>query len=225
MMRLAKKCGALSKIGLALALFGGILLAGTHSAFAAPEAEDFDGSFFVNYFLNPTTQNNDVITIVNGTNQVPPEEAPISPSGADLIPICANLFFFTPDQEPAGCCHLLVTSSGIATVNVHTALTALAASAGSPVPAPTTGAVKIVATQGPSCGNSPTQPTLHGADLKNQLSAWITHAYVIMGGTFVTEEPFAQTGEPEADWDPSTNLVMACQGGGPTVCPGSVNIP
>jgi len=199
------------------------MLGATHGA-QAIESEDFDGSFFVNYFLNPTTNNGDVITIVNGTNQVPPEEFPLSPSGSDLIPICANLFFFTPDQEPAGCCQELITSSGIATINVHTALTALAASAGV-TPAPTTGSVKIVATQGPTCSGSPAQPLLHGADLKNQLSAWITHANIIMGGTFVTEEPFAQTGEPEFDWNASTNLTMACQGGGPGPCAGAVNIP
>jgi hypothetical protein len=222
MMRLAKKCSALSKIGLALALFGGIMLAGTHSAFAAPEAEDFDGSFFVNYFLNPTTQNNDVITIVNGTNQVPPEEFPISPSGSDLVPICANLFFFDSDEEPAGCCHELISSSGMATINVHTALTGLAA--GGP-PAPTTGSVKIVATQGPSCNDAASQPLLHGADLKNQLSAWITHAYVVFGGTFVTEEPFAQTGEPETDWSNSNRLLRACFAGGPILCPGAVDMP
>jgi len=221
MTRLAKKCGALSKIGLALALFGGVMLGVSQTA-RALEAEDFDGAFFTNYFLD----DNGIITVVNGTNQVPIEE-PVS--GNELQPICANLYFFTPDQQPAGCCQELVSSSGMAQILIAPALAAMAAKSKTGFLPPATGSVKIVAST-PVGGRCNTQNPANllstsNHDTKNQLSAWITHTHSISLGNFTTEVPFSQTGEPENDWiqNSGSHLVTACFGGNTGACAGAHN--
>jgi len=219
MTRLAKKCGALSKIGLALALFGGMMLGVSQTA-RALEAEQFNGDFFTNYFINGPL---DIITVVNGTNNVPLEE---TPSGSDLVNICANLYFFTPDQQPAGCCQQTVSPSGIVEVGIARTLAGFTAQTG--VAAPTTGSVKIVAST--VCNSNASADLLSPANkqTQNQLHAWITHTHALFSGSaFTTELPFSQTGEPVGDWTVAagSHLLSACFAGGPGPCAGGTNRP
>jgi len=219
MTRLAKKCGALSKIGLALALFGGMMLGVSQTA-RALEAEQFNGDFFVNYFLNGTS---DIITVISGTNNVPLEE---TPSGSDLVPLCANLYFFTPDQEPVGCCQQTVSPSGIAMIPISRTLAGFTAQSG--VAAPATGSVKIVAST--VCMSDASADLLSPANkqTQNQLFAWITHTHTIFtNNSFTSELPFAQTGEPVGDWTVAagSHLLSACFAANTGLCAGATNRP
>ena len=92
-------------------------------------------------------------------------------------------------------------------------------------PLPTKGTIKVVATR-------PSTPGICDAsgDFVSQtpaphaLQSWISHTVTIgsPAATFMTEEPFAQTGEPTADL---ANLESQCQtitGGSPLDCPGAL---
>jgi hypothetical protein len=228
MSRLTKKCGAI-KIGMALALFGTVLLGANAARAFSFDAHDFEGEFQTNYFLNKTGSNqDDQINIVNGDNQIPIEDVKSELSQSDGLGICANLYVFNADQQSVGCCAIPVSASGLAVIGVNELITALATADGNP--APTTGTVKIVATNN-GTGRNPIPCTASGALIKNligedgkisdddggsqfyQLKAWITHSNTTAS---VTEVPFSYTNEPDTDLTTLTDFCDNDIG----VCPG-----
>lgn len=230
MSRLTKQCGAI-KIGMALAFFGTVMLGASNAALAFHyDAFDHEGEIQTNYFLNKTgTAQDDDINIVNGDNQIPIEDVKTEHSPSDGLGICANLYVFNADQQSVGCCAIPVSASGLAVIGVNELVTALATADENP--APTTGTIKIVATNN-GTGRAPIPCTASGALIKNligedgkisdddggsqfyQLKAWITHSNT---ATSVTEVPFSYTNEPDDDLTIITSFCSNDIG----LCPGT----
>ena len=145
MTRLTKNCSALSKIGLALALFGGMILGGAHIANA--QAHGSENRFLVNYFLTQTSEGDDVITLINGDAEVPiVNQTPSTTTPDDFVPVCANIFLFDPAQDNIGCCSVLITAGGLTRLPVNELISGLTTAGDTPPT--TTGTIKIVATNG-----------------------------------------------------------------------------
>jgi hypothetical protein len=143
MTRLAKNCSALSKIGLALALFGGMILGGAHIA----QASGSNNRFLVNYFNTQTVAGDDVITLINGNAEVPTvNQTPSRTTPDDFVPVCANIFVFDPTQDLIGCCSALISAGGMTRLPVNELIAGIT-SGGEPG-AITTGTIKIVSTNG-----------------------------------------------------------------------------
>lgn len=148
MTRLANKGSALSKIGLALALFGGLMLGGSVVARAQIPNNEETGpqNFLVNYFLRTTGGTDDIMTLVNGNYEVPMEnQTPNLVSPDDFVPICANVYIFDREEEETGCCEVDISAGGMAILPINELVAGLNV-AGSGVP--NTGEIKVVATNG-----------------------------------------------------------------------------
>lgn len=151
MTRLANKGSALSKIGLALALFGGLMLGGAQVVAHASNdlVDDIDigdnGDFLVNYFLNAgIAGSDDVLTLVNGNGEVPLEnQTPTQVSPDDFVPICANVYLFDREEEEIGCCSAQISAGGEARLPINELVAGLTPG-GSGLA--NTGAIKVVAT-------------------------------------------------------------------------------
>src|ERR1700730_1033444 len=117
MTRLANKGSALSKIGLALALFGGLMLGGSQVAKAD---QDTRGDFLNGYYLMTSGGSDDVLTLVNGNAEVPQEnQTPSKVAPDDFVPICANIYIFDPQQDEMGCCEVKISAGGMAVLPIN----------------------------------------------------------------------------------------------------------
>jgi hypothetical protein len=83
-------------------------------------------------------------------------------------------------------------------------------------PLPTKGSIKVIS----STDTGICDPSHPGALVTHALNSWITHTTTIPtpAGTFMTEEPFAQTGEPPTD---ITLLANECESVGVGSCQGT----
>lgn len=146
MTRLANKGSALSKIGLALALFGALMLGGTAAHAQDNEEGDGSGAFLVNYFLHASGGHDDILTLVNGNYEVPMEnQNPSQVSPDDFVPMCANVYLFDREEEEIGCCEVDVSAGGLAEIPINELVAGLTP-AGSGLA--DTGEIKVVGTVG-----------------------------------------------------------------------------
>ena len=209
MTRLTTVKRSIGRYGAALGLIVTAGLLGSSMAQAAG-TPSYPTAFAVNYFNNPGTAGLDEVYVQNETNN------------GNSIPgtsYCANIYAFYPDQEMVGCCGVPITPNETFSNSISQLLIGIDEAG----PLPVKGTIKVVATQVPStriCDPSgDTDPVLTLAP--HALTSWITHTTVAPAGTFVTEEPFAQTGEPGTDL---SNLESQCQtvtfAGAAIRCPG-----
>jgi len=146
MTRLANKGSALSKLGLALALFGGLMLGGTVVAQAQTGSPFSSEDFLVNYFVVGTGGSDDVLTLVNGDAEVPQENInPNQTSPDDFVSICANVYVFDREEELTGCCETEITAGGKTNLPINELTAGLHVDGHD---APETGEIKVVATNG-----------------------------------------------------------------------------
>ena len=225
MTRLTTVKRSIGRYGAALGLIiGASLVGGASMAQAAGASPQFPTAFSVNYFNNPGTAGMDEIYIQNETNN------------GNSIPgatYCALIYAFYPDQEMVGCCGVAITPNESFTNSISQLLIGIDKAG----PLPVKGTLKVVATT--NSGTSDDGGVLIDSDdcdpsgdfvtqtaAPHALQAWITHttAYSPAApGTFMTEEPFAQTGEPTSDLSALEAQCQTVTGGGvPIVCPGSL---
>jgi len=184
----------------------------------------------VNYFNNPRTNGLDEIYIQNETNNGN------SVHGTD---VCALIYAFKPDQEMVGCCGVAITPNETYVQSVGQLLIAVNHTTSLPL----NGTIKVVATtlsdpgevaaDGDDCDPSHALVNSIGdvaTVAPRSLNAWITHTITLLSpsATFMTEEPFAQTGEPPSDLNNNSGFSLEDQcetvngQGTPPVCPGSL---
>jgi len=209
MTRLTTVKRSIGRYGAALGLIIGASLVGSSMA-QAQATPVYPTAFSVNYFNNPGTNGLDDIYIQNDTNNGN------SISGTNY---CALIYAFYPDQEIVGCCGVAITPNETWTNSIGQLLIHIDTAG----PLPTKGTIKVVATN-----------DINGCDPRGQddggsayylepktLQSWITHTNTLgapVSGTFMTEEPLAQTGEPVTDL---ANLEFECQTVGPGYCGGA----
>ncbi|HXN87004.1 MAG TPA: hypothetical protein VN867_13090 [Candidatus Binataceae bacterium] len=197
---------SIGRYGAVLGLIIGAGLAGSSMA-QAQATPVFPTAFSVNYFNNPGTNGLDEIYIQNETNN------------GNSIPgtnYCAMIYAFYPDQELIGCCGVPITPNETWTNSMGQFMIGID-NAG---PLPTKGSIKVVATNYPGVCD-PSGDTAAATPTPHALQSWISHTNTLLSpvnGTFMTEEPFAQTGEPVTDY---ANLEFQCQTVGPGYCGGS----
>jgi len=179
----------------------------------------YPSAYTVNYFNNPNTNSLDEIYIQNSTNESNTES-----SGSTGATVCANIYAFYPDQELVGCCAVAITPNQ----TWNNSIGQLMITIDNVGPLPVKGTIKVVTTAGfqividgrtsdsvfVDCNAS--DP---GSLVPHALNSWITHtnALTTPAGNFMTEVPFAQTGEPSTD----INLLAAeCQSVGEGFCGG-----
>src|SRR5665213_456729 len=211
-MRLMSMKHSIGRYGAALGLIISTGLIGSSMALAAGGTPSFPTAFAVNYFNNPGTSGLDELYIQNETNNGN------SIHGTDY---CAMIYAFYPDQEMVGCCGVRITPNETFTNSIGQLLIGIDEAG----PLPVKGTIKVVATAVPA--NTVCDPSDEsGVPLTlapHTLNSWITHTATLVSpaGTFMTEEPLAQTGEPVTD---ITNLEEQCQTvtfAGPAItCPG-----
>jgi len=190
----------------------------------AGASPSYPTAYTVNYFNNPGTSGSDEIYIQNTTNESNTES-----SGSTGGNICANIYAFYPDQEMIGCCEVLLTPNETWNNSVGQLMITI----DNQGPLPTKGTIKVVATTARTSSDD-----LNGTDdgdecdpagffsspasllAPHSLQSWITHTNTLTtpAGTFMTEEPFAQTGEPTSD---VTLLAAECESVGPGSCGGA----
>jgi len=216
MTRLTTVKRSIGRYGAALALIVSASLIGGSNIAQAAGTPQFPTAFSVNYFNNPGTNGLDEVYIQNETN---------NGNSIPGLSYCALIYAFYPDQEMVGCCGVRITPNE----TYNQAIGQLLIHIDEAGPLPTTGTIKVVATRvndgdepnggvsggpgepgGDSNDCDPTGDTNTQIPAPHALNAWITHTITIgsPAGTFMTEEPFAQTGEPEADL---SNLEAQCQ--------------
>jgi hypothetical protein len=210
MTRLTTVKRSITRYGTALGLIVSAGLIGSSMAQAdtAGATPSFPTAYTVNYFNNANTASTDEIYIQNTTNESNTES-----SGSTGANICANIYAFYPDQELVGCCAVAITPNE----SWNNSVGQLMITIDNQGPLPTKGTIKVVATTDPGACN-PAGHTLVLAP--HSLQSWITHTNTLTtpAGTFMTEEPFAQTGEPTTD----INLIAAeCESVGPGSCCGA----
>lgn len=231
MTRLAKNSSALSKLGLALALFGGLMLGVSGIARAGDQGSDQSGetdnspssaAYLTGYYLRTTASaTDDVITLINGNGEAPAEnQTPTMISPDDFVDVCANLYVFDPGQDEIGCCSAHITAGGMARLPVNEIVSAI--SARSPIRVvPGTGTVKVISTVdtksfGGSLGpcsaknasddflisDSDTAGTTFGTE--DSVHGTITHTNAVTGlsaAQFTNEVPLVKTEEGAEDLD------------------------
>ena len=211
MPRLTTVKRSIGRYGAALGLIVSAGLIGSSMA-QAGGTPVYPTAYAVNYFNNPGTAGLDELYIQNETNN------------GNSIPgtsYCAMIYAFYPDQEMVGCCGVAITPNETFTNSIGQLMIGIDEAG----PLPVKGTIKVVATQVPSgrvcdpSGDTDSPLTL----APHALNSWITHTTTLVApaGTFVTEEPLAQTGEPVTD---ITDLEAQCEtvtfGGGAITCPG-----
>ena len=213
MTRLTTVKRSIGRYGAALGLIVSAGLIGSSMALAAGASPQYPTAFAVNYFNNPGTAGLDEVYVQNETNN------------GNSIPgtsYCANIYAFYPDQEMVGCCGVPITPNETFTNSIGQLLIGIDEAG----PLPVKGTIKVVATQvlpGGRCDPSGDSGALTLAP--HTLNSWITHTTTLVApaGTFMTEEPFAQTGEPGTDL---SNLESQCQtvtfAGAAIRCPGAL---
>jgi len=228
MTRLTTVKRSIGRYGAALGLIISASLMGGSSIAQAAGTPVFPTAFAVNYFNNPGTNGMDEIYIQNEGNNGN------SIHGAN---VCALIYAFKPDQEMIGCCGVSITPNETYNQSVGQLMIAINKISALPL----NGTIKVVSTTTAPDGDevSGTGPSADDCDpsgdftsqtlVTHALNAWITHTITLgaPAATFMTEEPFAQTGEPPADFTASGfGLEAECQtvngSQPPPVCPGSL---
>ncbi|HXN87005.1 MAG TPA: hypothetical protein VN867_13095 [Candidatus Binataceae bacterium] len=211
MMRIKLK-RSIARYAAIMGLITGSSLMGANIARATLTTLSYPSGYSVNYFNNPGVNGQDEIYIQNETDN------------GNSIPgttYCAMLYAFYPDQEMIGCCGVAITpnqtwTNSIGQLMIHIDLAG---------PLPTNGTIKVVATNNTNPLCDPTGDTASVSPAPHALQSWITHTITLSSppATFMTEVPFAQTGEP---FDDLFDLEFQCQtvtGGNSFItCPGSL---
>jgi len=161
---------------------------GSSVAQAAGNSPSFPTAFTVNYFNNPGASGSDEVYVQNETN---------NGNSIHGTNFCAMIYAFYPDQEMVGCCGVAITPNETFTNSISQLLIHLDEAG----PLPVKGTLKVVATTVPPGGCDPRGETTPLTLAPHALNSWITHTNTLVApaGTFMTEEPFAQTGEPTTD--------------------------
>jgi len=209
-MRLMSMKRSIVRYGAALGLIVSASLIGSSMALAAGATPSFPSAYTVNYFNNPGTAGRDEIYIQNETNNGN------SISGTNY---CAMIYAFYPDQEMVGCCGVPITPNETWTNSIGQLLIGIDEVG----PLPVKGTIKVVATNNFGGLCDPTGETASVVPAVHALQSWITHTTTLISpaGTFVTEEPFAQTGEPFADLFSLEDQCETVNAGSPFInCPG-----
>jgi hypothetical protein len=209
MARLATMKRSLGRYAAALGLMVSAGLVGSSIA-QAGGVPVFPSGYSVNYFNNLGTSGLDEIYIQNETNN------------GNSIPgtnYCALIYAFYPDQEMVGCCGISITPNQTFTNSIGQLLIGIDVAG----PLPTKGTVKVVATTDFGFCDA-TGDFVSSVPAPHALQSWITHTTTLSSpaATFMTEEPFAQTGEP---FDDLFSLERQCQtitGGNSLICPGNL---
>jgi len=229
MTRLTTVKRSIGRYGAALALIISASLIGGSSIAQAAGTPTYPTAFSVNYFNNPGTNGMDEIYIQNETN---------NSNSIHGTNICALIYAFYPDQEMVGCCGVMITPNETYNQSVGQLMIHIDEAG----PLPTTGTIKVVATtvndsdeNNPSAGFpngvsdgfdcDPTGDTLTQIPTPHALNSWITHTITFAPaapGTFMTEEPFAQTGEPVQDLGVLESQCQTVSGSGFNTCTGSL---
>jgi hypothetical protein len=212
-MRLTTVKRSLVRYGAALGMIVSASLIGSSVALSAGATPAFPTGFTVNYFSNPGTAGLDEIYIQNETNNGN------SIHGTDY---CAMIYAFYPDQEMVGCCGIPITPNQTFTNSIGQLMIGIDEAG----PLPTKGTIKVVATTAsglcdPSGDAASQSPAVHA------LQSWITHTTTLTSpaATFMTEEPFAQTGEPFNDLFSLEQQCQTVTGGSHFItCPGNLRI-
>jgi len=209
-MRLKTVKQSIVRYGAALGLVVSTGLTGSGMALAGGASPQYPTAFTVNYFNNPGTAGLDEIYIQNQTNNA---------NSLHGIDYCALIYAFYPDQEMVGCCGVRITPNETFTNSVGQLMIAIDEVG----PLPIKGTIKVVSTTANGFCD-PTGDVTASTPVPLVLQSWISHTTTLRSpeGTFMTEEPFAQTGEPTSDL---SNLEQQCQtvnAGTPFVhCPGA----
>jgi hypothetical protein len=210
-MRLTTVKRSLVRYGAALGMIVSASLIGSSVALSAGATPAFPTGFTVNYFSNPGTAGLDEIYIQNETNNG------TSIHGTDY---CAMIYAFYPDQEMVGCCGIPITPNQTFTNSIGQLMIGIDEAG----PLPTKGTIKVVATTANGLCD-PSGDTSSQAPAPHALQSWITHTTTLTSpaGTFMTEEPFAQTGEPFNDLFSLEQQCQTVNGGNPFItCPGNL---
>jgi len=212
MTRLTTVKRSISRYGAALGLIVSAGLIGSSMAQAdvSGASPNYPSAYTVNYFNNPGTNGLDEIYIQNATNESNTES-----SGSTGGNVCANIYAFAPDEEFIGCCGVAITPNETWNNSVGQLMITI----DNVGPLPTKGTIKVIATT-TAAGCNPAAHNLATILAPHTLQSWITHTNTLTtpAGTFMTEEPFAQTGEPTAD---VTLIASQCESVGPGRCGGA----
>jgi hypothetical protein len=209
-MRLSRLKRSIVRYATAVSMVVSVSIGGSSIALAAGASAQFPTAFSVNYFNNPRTSGNDEIYIQNQTYNTRTLHG---------IDYCALIYAFYPDQEMVGCCGVRITPNETFTNSIGQLLIAIDEAG----PLPLKGTIKVVSTTANGFCD-PSGDITASTPVPLVFQSWISHTNTLTSParTFVTEEPFAQTGEPVNDLKALELQCQTVNGGTPFVhCPGA----